>query len=212
MGSLRGNDGRGPALYLRQAAQQRRERVTKDWREEVRDILEENQFDSPASGESPRPNPEPDQPRGPWLDAFGGWLRRRFATTNEMLVTAASLVVLGLLLYATPLRPVAAIFALAGGVTFVLAIGRGIIERRSGVGGPPDRPTRRCGEARSSTSTITARRRRSATGFGPGFAAVDRLTQALNAPPANRRPSAPRGVSVQPAWVGWAIPSLESRP
>jgi len=119
--------------------------VTKDWREEVRDILEENQFDSPASGESPRSDPEPDQPRGPWLDAFGGWLRRRFATTNEMLVTAASLVVLGLLLYATPLRPVAAIFALAGGITFVLAIGRGIIERRSGsgtgTGAGPARPS-----------------------------------------------------------------------
>ncbi len=113
--------------------------MTKDWREEVRDILEESDFNSPTSGEPSQPNPDRDQPRGPWLDAFGAWLRRRFATTNEMLVTAASLVVLGLLLYATPLRPVAAIFALAGGITFVLAIGRGIIERRSGAG--PARPS-----------------------------------------------------------------------
>ncbi len=113
--------------------------MTKDWREEVRDILEESDFNSPASGEPPRTEPDQDQPRGPWLDSFGAWLRRRFATTNEMLVTAASLVVLGLLLYATPLRPVAAIFALSGGITFLLAIGRGIIERRSGTG--PAKPS-----------------------------------------------------------------------
>lgn len=113
--------------------------MTKDWREEVRDILDENDFNSPASGEPPRSEPDHDQPRGPWLDTFGAWLRRRFATTNEMLVTAASLVVLGLLLYATPLRPVAAVFALSGGITFVLAIGRGVIERRSGTG--PAKPS-----------------------------------------------------------------------
>ena len=109
--------------------------MSKDWREEVRDILDEHDPDSSTGGgESPGSGPKRDQPRGPWLEAFGGWIRRRFATTNEMLVSAASLVVLGLLLYATPLRPVAAVFALSGGITFLLAIGRGIVERRSGAG------------------------------------------------------------------------------
>ncbi len=113
--------------------------MTKDWREEVRDILDQNEFDSPESGDPPSSDSDRDRPRGPWLDAFGGWIRRRFASTNEMLVTAASLVVLGLLLYATPLRPVAAIFAVAGGITFLLAIGRGVIERRSRSG--PAKPS-----------------------------------------------------------------------
>lgn len=109
--------------------------MSKDWREEVRDILDQNDLDSPEGGGGPpRSGPNRDQPRGPWLDAFGSWIRRRFASTNEMLVTAASLVVLGLLFYATPLRPVAAVFALSGGITFLLAIGRGIVERRSGSG------------------------------------------------------------------------------
>ena len=53
---------------------ERRERVSKDWREEVRDILEESDFNSAAGGEPPRSEPDQDRARGPWLDAFGAWL------------------------------------------------------------------------------------------------------------------------------------------
>ena len=55
----------------------------------------------------------------------------RFATTGDMLVTAAVLVVVALFM-SIVLRQFASIIAIAGAVTFVAALMRGIMERRSG--------------------------------------------------------------------------------
>ena len=105
--------------------------MAKDWRDEVRDILEREAFELSGNTEAvEQQRPRRWRPKNLWLVALGDWGRRRFATTNEMLVTAASLVVLALLLYATPMRQLAAVLAVTGGLTFLLAIPRGIIERR----------------------------------------------------------------------------------
>ncbi len=112
--------------------------MSKDWRDEVRDILKREGFEPSGQGKKPERRPPRRAPqRGNWLDTLGGWVRRRFASTNEMLVTAASLVVIALILYATPMKQVAAILAVAGGITFLLAIGRGILDRRRGTGTGP---------------------------------------------------------------------------
>lgn len=55
----------------------------------------------------------------------------RFATTGDMLVTAAVLVVAALFM-SIVLRQFASIIAIAGAVTFAAALVRGIMERRAG--------------------------------------------------------------------------------
>ena len=55
----------------------------------------------------------------------------RFATTGDMLVTAAILVVAALFL-SIVLRQFASIVAVAGAIVFVSALVRGVMERRAG--------------------------------------------------------------------------------
>ncbi len=112
--------------------------MPRSWRDEVREIVKREGFDAslrksrrgvpkaPKSGLSLNPLT--------WLTDLGEWVRRRFTTTSDMLLTAAVLVVVALFLAMTPLRSVASVIAIAGAVLFVIALARGIIERRAGRG------------------------------------------------------------------------------
>ena len=111
--------------------------MPKDWRDDIREILERD-ASHPAKRSRLQRRNRLDKSRvtANWLEPLGDWVSRRFSTTNEMLITAASLVVIALLLYATPLRSIAAVLALSGAVTFLLGILRAIFDRRRSFGTP----------------------------------------------------------------------------
>ena len=100
--------------------------MPKSWQEEVQEILD----DSARRPARRSPN-LPDNIQGPTalLDSLGQWVRRRFATTGEMLVTAAVLIVLAMFL-SIFLRQLASIVVVGGAMVFAGALARGIFERR----------------------------------------------------------------------------------
>ena len=104
--------------------------MPKSWQEEVQEIL--NRADAsapPRKRQAPRA-PQPAQRRGSYVELLGQWILGRFATTGEMLVTAAVLVVAALFL-SIVLRQFASIVAVAGAVVFAAALVRGVMERRA---------------------------------------------------------------------------------
>ncbi len=109
--------------------------MSKRWQDDVREILERSDRDWPTGRDitkTPRPRQGSSERRsGGRFDTIGEWVRRRFASTGDMLVTAAVLVVLALLL-SVFLRQFASVLAIAGAVVFAVALARGIVERRSG--------------------------------------------------------------------------------
>jgi len=115
-----------------------------NWQDEVREIVERADGWSARStrGPAPRRTARP-APASPFVafERIGAWIGARVATPTEMLVTAASLVVIALLA-SVVLRPAASIFAIVGAILFLAALGRGIAERRWGrAGGHAVRPT-----------------------------------------------------------------------
>lgn len=109
--------------------------MPKNWQDELREILDQADKESPVGPRRSRGVARPGSTRSgnvvDWLSALGEWIRRRVATTNDMLVAAASLVVIALLL-SIVFRQAAAVLAVAGALLFALALGRAIIQRRSG--------------------------------------------------------------------------------
>jgi hypothetical protein len=101
--------------------------MPKSWQEEVQEILDDS-----ARRPARRPANVIKDIQGPasFLDAIGRWVRRRFSTTGETLVTAAVLIVLALFL-SIFLRQLASIVVVAGAMVFAGALARGIFERRS---------------------------------------------------------------------------------
>lgn len=102
--------------------------MPKSWQEEVREILDRAEASAPPPK---RQAPQPPAPqRGNYVESLGQWIHARFATTSQMLVTAAVLVVAALFM-SIVLRQFASIVAVAGAVVFAAALVRGIIERRA---------------------------------------------------------------------------------
>ncbi len=104
------------------------------WQDEVREILQRADRVDPRSRRPDQtPNASPDPARGAnplnWLSGLGDWTRRRLSSTNEMLVTAASLVVIALIL-SVVLRQIAAVLAIVGAGLFAVAFLRAVLERR----------------------------------------------------------------------------------
>ncbi len=105
--------------------------MPKSWQDEVREILQQSDTRRPQGARPRGGAPRPPRAAGNLLEVVGAWTRRRFATTSEMLITAAVLVVLALFL-SIFLRQIASIAAVAAGVIFAAALVRGILERRRG--------------------------------------------------------------------------------
>ena len=109
--------------------------MPRSWRDEVREIVKREGFDASLRagrrGGARTPRSRPSFNPLDWLTTLGEWVRRRFTTTSDMLLTAAGLVVLALLLTIF-LRQIASVIAIAGAVLFAIALVRGIIERRAG--------------------------------------------------------------------------------
>ncbi len=109
--------------------------MPKRWQDEVREILERSDRDWTGRRDltkTPRAHLGlPVRRFGGGIDAIGEWVRRRFSSTADMLVTAAVLVVLALLL-SVLLRQLASVLAIAGAIVFAVALARGIIGRRGG--------------------------------------------------------------------------------
>ena len=108
--------------------------MPKNWQDEIREIVDRSDPDAAGGRRRSRGTARPSSTWSvnpvDWLGGLGEWVRRRFATTNEMLVSAASLVVIALLL-SIFLRQVGAVLAVIGALLFALALGRAIRERRS---------------------------------------------------------------------------------
>ena len=108
--------------------------MPRSWRDEVREIVKREGFDASLRagrrGGTPAPKSRISLNPVNWLTDLGEWVRRRFTTTSDMLLTAAGLVVLALLL-SIFLRQIASVIAIAGAVLFAIALARGIIERRA---------------------------------------------------------------------------------
>ena len=100
--------------------------MPKTWQEEVQEILDDS-----ARRPARRPANVIKDIQGPasFLDVIGRWVRRRFSTTGETLVTAAVLIVLALFL-SIFLRQLASIVVVAGAMVFAGALARGIYEHR----------------------------------------------------------------------------------
>ena len=100
--------------------------MPKSWQEEVQEILDDS-----ARRPARRPGNVFKDIQGPtsFLDALGLWVKRRFSTTGETLVTAAVLIVLALFL-SIFLRQLASIVVVAGAMVFAGALARGVYERR----------------------------------------------------------------------------------
>ncbi len=105
--------------------------MPKSWQDEVKEILDRAEASAPPPKRHASGAPRPAQPRRNYVEWIGQWVMARFATTGDMLVTAAVLVVAALFM-SIVLRQFASIIAIAGAVTFVAALMRGIMERRSG--------------------------------------------------------------------------------
>ena len=103
--------------------------MPKSWQDEVKEILDRADTSSPPQRRASR-TPQPANRRRNYVALLGQWIMARFATTGEMLVTAAVLVVAALFL-SIFLRQFASIAAVAGAVVFASALVRGIIERRA---------------------------------------------------------------------------------
>ena len=112
--------------------------MPRSWRDEVREIVKREGFDASLRagrrGRTHAPKSRISLNPVNWLTDLGEWVRRRFTTTSDMLLTAAGLVVLALLL-SIFLRQIASVIAIAGAVLFAIALARGIIERRAGRSG-----------------------------------------------------------------------------
>lgn len=104
--------------------------MPKSWQDEVKEILDRADASAPQPKRRTSRSPKPSQPRRNYLELVGQWVMSRFATTGEMLVTAAVLVVAALFL-SIFIRQFASIVAIAGAVVFAAALFRGIMERRS---------------------------------------------------------------------------------
>ena len=108
------------------------------WRDEVREIVEKaDQTDRPTPlriSSARRSAPPPRQMRSNPVELLGAWTRRRLGSTSDMLATAASLVVLALLLSVVA-RGAASVIALVGAFLFLVALIRAVIERRQGRAG-----------------------------------------------------------------------------
>ena len=105
--------------------------MPKSWQEEVREILDRAEASAPPPKRRDPQAPQPIQRRGNYIELLGRWILARFATTGDMLVTAAILVVAALFL-SIVLRQFASIVAVAGAIVFASALVRGIMERRAG--------------------------------------------------------------------------------
>ena len=101
--------------------------MPKSWQEEVQEILDD------SARRPTRPSPKVlKNIQGPtsFLDLLGRWVRRRFSTTGETLVTASVLIVLALFL-SIFMRQLASILVVAGAMVFAGALVRGIFESRN---------------------------------------------------------------------------------
>ncbi len=114
--------------------------MPKSWQEEVKEILDRADASAPPPKRRVPMSPQPAKSHRNRVELLGQWILSRFATTGEMLVTAAVLVVAALFL-SIFLRQFASIVAVAGAVVFAAALVRGIMERRAarapGAGGRP---------------------------------------------------------------------------
>ena len=104
--------------------------MPKSWQEEVQEILNRADALSAAAEAADSTAPQPAQRRGSYVELLGRWILGRFATTGEMLVTAAVLVVAALFM-SIVLRQFASIVAVAGAIVFASALVRGVMERRA---------------------------------------------------------------------------------
>jgi hypothetical protein len=104
--------------------------MPKSWQDEVKEILDRADASAPPPKRRLPRSPKPGQQSRNYVEWLGQWIMARFATTGEMLVTAAVLVVAALFL-SIFLRQFASILAIAGAVVFAAALFRGIMERRA---------------------------------------------------------------------------------
>lgn len=108
--------------------------MRKRWQDDVREILERSDRAWPTGRDITKTSRlrEGSSTRrsGGRIETIGVWVCRRFSSTGDMLITAATLVVLSLLL-SVFLRQLASVLAIVGAVVFAVALTRGIIERRS---------------------------------------------------------------------------------
>lgn len=104
--------------------------MPKSWQDEVKEILDRAEDSAPPPKRRVLRVPQSAQQPRNYVELLGRWIMARFATTGDMLVTAAVLVVAALFL-SIVIRQFASIVAIAGAVVFVWALVRGIMERRS---------------------------------------------------------------------------------
>ena len=89
--------------------------MPKSWQDEVQEILNRAEASAPQSKRQVPKTPRPPRSRGNHVELLGQWIMARFATTGDMLVTAAVLVVAALFM-SIVLRQFASIIAIAGAI------------------------------------------------------------------------------------------------